>query len=219
MKKGCPRQTPGGFKIEPGMPNGPAEATAVQSGDGMQLAEGASKPCSVVSSVVLPPMPTLSATERATTTTKVRVVEDVLTTPSSKSDAPCLCSGSSAMSLRLAPYANSEGHAVRGEARAAEESIVVSASEASEVEQEEDDETFMVSDASSDVLPEVLPTRVESPEDSWSRRCGETTLERGDVALAELTSMSSEPLMEPLEMPREPSMRTLAMWSWLPPTT
>ncbi|KAL1471907.1 hypothetical protein MTO96_023381 [Rhipicephalus appendiculatus] len=119
-----------------------------------------------------PPKETLPGIE-------VRVVEDVVTTPSSKSDAPWPCTGMSAMSLRLPPYATSEGHAARGEARAAEESIVISASEASEVEQEEGDETFIVPDASSDVLPEVLPTRVESPEDSWSRSCGETTLEQG----------------------------------------
>ncbi|KAL1471931.1 hypothetical protein MTO96_023403 [Rhipicephalus appendiculatus] len=85
------------------------------------------------------------------------------------------------MSLRLPAFATCKGHAVGGEARAAEESIVISASEASEVEQEEDDDTFIVSDASSDVLPEVLPTRVESPKDSWSRNCVATTLEQGDV--------------------------------------
>ncbi|KAL1471930.1 hypothetical protein MTO96_023402 [Rhipicephalus appendiculatus] len=112
------------------------------------------------------------------------------------------------MSLRLPPYATSERHAVRGAARAAEESIVICVSEASEVEQEENGEAFIVSDASSDVLPDVLPTRVESPKDCWSRSCGETTLERRDVALAELTSMPFEHPKEPLEMPREPSMRT-----------
>ncbi|KAL1471911.1 hypothetical protein MTO96_023385 [Rhipicephalus appendiculatus] len=153
MKKGCPRQTPGGFKVEPGMPNGPAEATAVQSGDGMQLAEDALKPCSVVSSVALPPMPTLTVTERHTTRNEVRVVEDVVMALSSKSDSPWPCTGMAAMSLRLPPYTTSEEHAARGEARAAEESIVISASEASEVEQEEDDETFIVPDVSSDVLP------------------------------------------------------------------
>ncbi|KAL1471921.1 hypothetical protein MTO96_023393 [Rhipicephalus appendiculatus] len=199
------------------MPTRLAEATTLQSGDSMQSVEDASKLCSVVSSVALPPMPTLPVTERDTTRSEVRVVEYVVTTLSFKSDSPWTCRGRSAMSLRLPPYATSEGHAVRGEARAAEESIVISASEASEVEQEEDDETFMVSDASSDVLPEVLPTLVESPKDSWSRSCGETTLEQGDVALAELTSMPSEHLKEPLEMPREPSMRSLAMWSSFPP--
>ncbi|KAL1471927.1 hypothetical protein MTO96_023399 [Rhipicephalus appendiculatus] len=206
MKKGCPPQTPGGFKIEPAMTTRPAEATALQSGDGMQLAEGASKPCFEDSSVALPPMPTLPVTERHTTRTAVRVVEDVVTTLSSKSDSPWPCTGRSAMSLRLPAYATSEGHAARGEGKAAQESIVIRASEASEVEQAEDDEAFMVSDASSDVLPEVLPTRVESAKDIWSRSCGETTLERGDVALAELTSMPSEHLKEPLEMPREPTV-------------
>ncbi|KAL1471920.1 hypothetical protein MTO96_023392 [Rhipicephalus appendiculatus] len=203
MKKGCPPQTPGGFKVEPAMTLRPAEATALQSGDGMELAEGASKSCSEDSSVALPPMPTLPVTERHTTRTAVRVVEDVVTTLSSTCDSSWPCTGRCGMSLRLPPYATSEGQAVRGEARAAEESIVISASEASEVEQAQDDEAFMVSDDSSDVLPEVLPTRVESPKDSWSRSCGETTLEQGDVALAELTSMPSEHLKEPLEMPRE----------------
>ncbi|KAL1471910.1 hypothetical protein MTO96_023384 [Rhipicephalus appendiculatus] len=181
------------------MPTGPVEATTLQSGDGMQLAEDASKPCSEESSVALPPMTTL------TTRTEVRVVEDVVTTPSFKSDAPWLRSGRCAMSLRLPPYTTSAGHADREVGRAVEESTAISASEASEIE-EEYDGPFMGSVASSDVLPEVLPTRVKSPEDSWSRSCGETTLEEGDVALAELTSMPFEHLKEPLEMPREPTV-------------
>ncbi|KAL1429544.1 hypothetical protein MTO96_016171 [Rhipicephalus appendiculatus] len=85
------------------------------------------------------------------------------------------------------------------------------ASETSEAEQEEDDKIFIESDASSHELPEALPTRVESPEGSWSWSSGETILEEGDVVLTELTSVPSAQLTEPIAMPREPSLRPVTV--------
>lgn len=212
-KERAASQMPGGFSKEPAMSAEPVEATPLQGDDGTELADDVSQPCSEESSVTLPPMPALSVTESYATSTEVRVVDDVLTATTSESNASQPYSEESAMSLRLPAFATSKGHTIMGEARAAEEVIVISASEGSEdseVEQEDDDEIFIVSDASSDALPEVLPTRIESPEDSWSRSCGETTLQEGDVVLTELTSVPTTQLTEPLEMPRESSVGPVA---------
>ncbi|KAL1471935.1 hypothetical protein MTO96_023406 [Rhipicephalus appendiculatus] len=185
------------------MSTGPLGATLLQGDEGTGLAEDASMPRYEQPSVTLPPMRRLSFTERHTTTTEVRVVEEVVATTSSESDVSRLCSGRSAIPLRLPTLETSKGHAVTGEARPTKELFVISASEA---EQKEDSEIFIVTDASSDVLPEVLPIGVESPEDSCSRSCGETTLEEGDVVLTVMTRVPSVQLPEPFEIQREPSV-------------
>ncbi|KAH7954847.1 hypothetical protein HPB49_022091 [Dermacentor silvarum] len=152
------------------------------------------------------PVPKFAAAERHATRTEVRVVEEVVATTSSDSNASRSCSERSAMSLRLPAFAASEGHVVNAEdARAVEEVIWISASEASEVEQEDED-ILILSDTSSVTLPEVLPTRVESPEDSWSRSSGGIATVEGDVVLTELTDVPPAQLVEPLEVAREPSV-------------
>lgn len=185
VKERAAPQTPGGFSAETPISTGPVEGTPLQDDDGTELAEDASQLCSEETSASLPPTPTLSAAESG-----------VSWPPS---DRPT-------MSLQLPAFATSRGHTASEEARAAEEVVTISSSEASEDEQEENDEIFMVSDVSSDMLPEVLPTRVESPEGSWSRGSVKTTSEEGEVVLTELTSVPSAQLTEPLEMPREPSV-------------
>lgn len=194
-----------GFSNERAMLAEPVEGTLLQADEGTELADDVSHPCSEESSMTLPPMPPSSVTETHATSTKFTVVEE----DSSGSHVSQPYSEESTMSLRLPAFATSKGHTVAGEAKAAEEVIVISASEGSEVsevEQKDNDEVYIVSEASSDALTEVLPTRVDSPEDSWSRSCSETALQEGDVVLTELTSMPSAQLAEPLEMPRESSV-------------
>ncbi|KAH8025571.1 hypothetical protein HPB51_010029 [Rhipicephalus microplus] len=194
-----------GFSNERAMLAEPVGGTLLQADEGTELADDVSHPCSEESSMTLPPMPPSSVTETHATSTKFTVVEE----DSSESHVSQPYSEESTMSLRLPAFATSKGHTVAGEAKAAEEVIVISASEGSEVsevEQKDNDEVYIVSEASSDALTEVLPTRVDSPEDSWSRSCSETALQEGDVVLTELTSMPSAQLAEPLEMPRESSV-------------
>ncbi|XP_070392114.1 protein ELYS-like isoform X1 [Dermacentor albipictus] len=196
-------QVPGDVLDKAKMSIGPVEATPLQD-DGTELAEDASEPCSEWSAMSLP-VPTFAFTERHTTRTEVTVVEEVVATTSSESDASRPCSERSAMSLRLPAFAASEGRTFKTEAGPVEEVIVISASEASEGEQEDDD-ILILSDTSSVTLPEVLPTRVESPEDSWTQSSGGTAKGEGDVVLTELTDVPPAQLAEPLEMAREPSV-------------
>ncbi|KAL1429543.1 hypothetical protein MTO96_016170 [Rhipicephalus appendiculatus] len=129
-------------------------------------------PCCEDSSVTLCPMQTLSFTERHTTRAPARVVEEPLATTFSVSSAPRPSAGGSTMPLRLTSFATCEGHAIKRKARA------TAASETSEADRE-DDKIFIEPDASSHELPEVLPSRVISPEDNWSWSYGETNLEEG----------------------------------------
>ncbi|KAL1471898.1 hypothetical protein MTO96_023371 [Rhipicephalus appendiculatus] len=128
---------------------------------------------------------------------------------SSESVVSRSCSGRSAFCLCLLELSTSWGHADTGEARTAEDVIVMSASETSEAENEGNDKIFIVFDASSYVLPEALPSRVGSPEDSFSRSSGESILEEGNVVLTELTTVPFAQFTEPLEMPRDTRSESL----------
>ncbi|KAL1471933.1 hypothetical protein MTO96_023405 [Rhipicephalus appendiculatus] len=154
-------------------------------------------------------MPTAAVTEKHTSRTDITKVEELGMSTSPQSVVSRSCSRRPAFPLCLPEFATSSGHADKGEAKAAEDYFVMSASEASEVEEEENDEIFIVTDASSDVLPEALPSRVGSPEDSYSRGSGESILEEGDVVLTELTTVPFAQFTEPLEMPRDTCSESL----------
>ncbi|XP_077517390.1 uncharacterized protein LOC144128161 isoform X2 [Amblyomma americanum] len=119
------------------------------------------------------------------------------------------CSQASTVSLRLPAFAVSgEQHTAKEEDEPVMEqhAIIISASEASESEKEEEEEDAIVilSDTSSEALLELQPTRVESPEASWSRSSGTSTRET-EAPLAELSNMQPSTSVEPLEVVRGPS--------------
>ncbi|KAL1471926.1 hypothetical protein MTO96_023398 [Rhipicephalus appendiculatus] len=197
------------FFNAPPLSAGKLKAAPLQSDDGTDLAKEASHSCSRQLSVSLPPTPTAAVTEKHTCRTDVTKVEELGMSTSFESVESRSCSGRSAFPLCLPEFATSSGHADTGEAKAPEDFSVMSASEASESEQEENDEISIVADASSDVLPEALPSRVESPEDSCSRGSGQSILEEGDVVLTEMTTMPFAQFTEPLEMPRDKCSESL----------
>ncbi|KAL1471929.1 hypothetical protein MTO96_023401 [Rhipicephalus appendiculatus] len=190
------------FSNPPAFSAGTLKATPLQSDGGTELTKEASQSCSRQLSVSLPPTPTAAVTEKHTSRTDVTKVEELGMSTSSESVVSRSCSRRSAFPLCLPEFSTSSGHSDSGEAKAAEDFSVMRASEASEAEQEVNDEISIVTDASSDVLPEALPSRVESPEASCSRGSGQSILEEGDVVLTELTTWPFAQFTEPLEMPR-----------------
>ncbi|KAL1471918.1 hypothetical protein MTO96_023391 [Rhipicephalus appendiculatus] len=191
------------FFNAPPLSAGTLKAAPLQSDDGTELTKEASQSCSRQLSVSLPPTPTAAVTEKHTSRTDVTKVEELGMSTSSESVVSRSCSRRSAFPLCLPEFSTSSGHSDSGEAKAAEDFSVMRASEASEAEQEVNDEISIVTDASSDVLPEALPSRVESPEASCSRGSGQSILEEGDVVLTELTTVPFAQFTEPLEMPRD----------------
>ncbi|KAL1471908.1 hypothetical protein MTO96_023382 [Rhipicephalus appendiculatus] len=165
------------FFNAPPLSAGTLKAAPLRCDDGTELAKEASQSCSRQLSVSLPPTPTAAVTDKHTSRTDVTKVEELGMSTSFESVESRSCSGRSAFPLCVPEFATSSGHADTGEAKAPEDFTVMSASEDSEAEQEENDEISIVADASSDVLPEALPSRVESPEDSCSWGAGESILE------------------------------------------
>ncbi|KAL1471912.1 hypothetical protein MTO96_023386 [Rhipicephalus appendiculatus] len=197
------------FFNAPPLSVGTLKAASLQSDDGTELAKEASQSCSPQLSVSLPPTPTAAVTEKHTSRTDVTKVEELGMSTSSESFVSRSCSRRSAFPLCLPEFATSSGQADTGEAKPAEDFSVMSASDASEAEEEENDELSIVTDASSDVLPEALPSRVQSPEDSCSRDSGQSILEEGDVVLTEMTTVPFAHFTEPLEMPRDKCSESL----------
>ncbi|KAL1471928.1 hypothetical protein MTO96_023400 [Rhipicephalus appendiculatus] len=199
----APPQTPCRFWHAPPPSGGTVEPTSLQSDGGTELPDEASQSYSRLSSVSLPPMSTAAVTEKHTSRTDVTKVEELAMSTSSDSVVSRSCSRRSTFPLCLPEFATSSGHADTGDAKAAEDFIVMSASEASEEEHEENDEYFIVTDPSSDVLLEALHSRVGSPENSFSRSSGKTTLEECYVVLKEMTTVPFAQFPEPLQMPRD----------------
>ncbi|KAL1471916.1 hypothetical protein MTO96_023390 [Rhipicephalus appendiculatus] len=205
----APPQTPCRLSNAPPPSAGTVQATLEQSDGGTEQPDEASQSCSRQYSVSLHPMPTAAVTERHTSRTDVTKVEELVMSTSSESVVSRSCSRRSAFPLCFPEFATSSGHADTGEAKAAENFAVMTASEASGAEHEENDDISIVTDASSNVLPEALPNPVGSPEDSFSRSSGKTTLEECDMVPTEMTTVHFAQFTEPHEVPRDTCSESL----------